>query len=65
MKFCIILVNGSEVILEAEGVDSLAEFCAMAKAEGAVNGRMANGEALLIPWHAIMGVREAKEERLT
>lgn len=65
MKFCVILMNGSEVILEAEAVDNLAEFWAMAKKEGAISGRMVNDEALLIPWHAIMGVREAKEERLT
>lgn len=64
MKFCIVLSNGQEVIVAAEAVDNLAEFAAIAMKDGYVVGRMANDEPLLVPWHAMIGVREAQEERL-
>jgi hypothetical protein len=58
MKFCIVTVNNDEVVLEAEAVDNLAEFIHLAQKEGFISGRMSNDEPLIVPWHAIVGVRD-------
>ena len=63
MRFCVILIDRDEVVVEAQAVDNLAEFAALAKKDGFISGRMSNNEPLLIPWHAIIGVREAQKER--
>lgn len=58
------MIDRNEVVVEAEAVDNLAEFAAMAKKDGFISGRMSNNEPLPTPWHAIIGVREAQKERL-
>lgn len=57
MKFCIVTIANDEVVLETDAVDNLAEFAALAKKDGYISGRMTNDEPLIVPWHAIIGVR--------
>ncbi len=57
MKFCIVTIANDEVVLEIDAVDNLAEFAALAKKDGYISGRMTNDEPLIVPWHAIIGVR--------
>jgi hypothetical protein len=61
MKFCIWLTNNDEVIVEAEAVDNLAEFAAIGMKERYVSGRLHDERPLLVPWHAVVAVLEAKE----
>lgn len=58
MKFCVVTVTNDEIVLEIDAVDNLAEFAALAKKDGYISGRMTNDEPLIVPWHAIIGVRE-------
>jgi hypothetical protein len=53
-------VNKDEGVLEAEAVDNLVEFVHLAKKDGYISGRMSNDEPLIVPWHAIVGVREVE-----
>jgi hypothetical protein len=58
MKPHIVTVNDDEVVLGGEAADNRVESLHLAKEAGDIGARMSSDEPLVLPWHAIVGVRE-------